>query len=79
MMKFGTHRFRVFKQIFVIMFFMSIIVVVIPETINYYIGWNPPAPDKKKLLNLLWITPMVSFLSATIAALITKEDRQEHQ
>jgi hypothetical protein len=79
MMKFGTHRFRVFKQIFVIMFFMLIIVVVIPETINYYIGWNPPAPDKEKLLNLLWITPMVSLLSATIAALITKEDRQEDQ
>jgi hypothetical protein len=79
MMKFGTHRFKVFKQIFVIMFCVLIIVGVIPEIANSYIAWNPPAPSKEKLLNLLWITPMVSFLCATIAALITKKDRQEHE
>jgi hypothetical protein len=41
------------------MFCVLIIVGVIPEIANSYIAWNPPAPSKEKLLNLLWITPMV--------------------
>jgi hypothetical protein len=65
-------RTAAFKRLFAIFFCVFTVIVVVPELINFYVGWLDPVPDKEKLLRFVWITPSVSFIGALFCALFAK-------
>lgn len=77
MIKFGTERVKVFKQMFVISLVVLTLLGPVPDIVNFYTGWLSPAPDADRLLRWVWVIPLVSFLCALIAAMFTKNERQQ--
>lgn len=66
---------KTFGYWFTLAFVMTTLVMVVPEIINFCTGWNPPVPDKDKLLRWGWIIPLISALFASAMSAAEKLSR----